>query len=176
VWFRSSADFDRQIRERFEPAIHAAAHGELSAWEEAPRSCVSLVVVLDQFPRNAYRNTAAAFAYDELALAVAKRALAAGCLRALTVPERAFLLMPYEHVEDAPLQREGVQLFARMAAEAPPQWRAFAENALDFARRHCAVIDRFGRFPYRNAVLGRTSTPLELEYLDSRPATFGQGG
>jgi uncharacterized protein (DUF924 family) len=83
--------------------------------------------------------------------------------------------MPYEHVEDAAMQREGVGLFERMCAEAPAEWRAFAENILQFARRHLEIIERFGRFPYRNSVLGRSSTSAEREYLESKPDTFGQG-
>lgn len=176
VWFKSSAEFDEQIRERFAPTIERAARGELSAWEQAPRSCIALVVVLDQFPRNAYRNTARAFEYDQLAFAVSRRAINAGDMRALSVVESAFLLMPYQHVEDVPLQREGARLFERLHAEAPEPWRPFARNTLEFARRHLEIIERFGRFPHRNAALGRSSTPAEREYLDSRPDTFGQNG
>jgi uncharacterized protein (DUF924 family) len=176
IWFRPSNLFDEQIRERFGPTIVAGARGELSSWEGVPRSSVALVIVLDQFPRNAYRNTAAAFDYDELALAGTRRAVAAGYRDELTIPEQAFLLMPYQHVEDPGTQREGLRLFERMVTTAPAQWRAFAENTLQFARRHLEIIERFGRFPYRNAVLGRPSTAAEREYLDSKPETFGQGG
>jgi uncharacterized protein (DUF924 family) len=176
IWFRSSRQFDEEIRERFGPTLAAAGRAELSAWERAPRTCVSLVIVLDQFPRNAYRNTAQAFEYDPLALTVTQRAVANSFLDGLSVPERAFLLMPYQHVEDEGMQREGVRLFERLALEAPPEWRAFAENTLQFARQHLEIIERFGRFPYRNAVLARSSTPAEREYLDSKPETFGQGG
>jgi uncharacterized protein (DUF924 family) len=176
VWFRSSKVFDEQIRERFAPTIVAAARGELASWEAAPRWCVALVIVLDQFPRNAYRNTAAAFEHDRLALTVSRRAVAAGYLDELSVPECAFLLMPFQHVEDEAMQREGVRLLERLLATAPLQWRPFAENTLQFARRHLEIIERFGRFPHRNAALNRTSTPAEREYLDSKPETFGQGG
>jgi uncharacterized protein (DUF924 family) len=176
LWFGSAQEFDEQVRLRFGATLQAATLGELSGWEGAPFSCVALVIVLDQFPRNAYRNTAAAFASDHLALGVAQRAVAAGYLADLSVPERAFLLMPYQHVEDAALQRESVRLFQQVASSAPPEWRAFAENSLQFARRHLEIIERFGRFPYRNAVLGRPSTSTELGYLDSKPETFGQGG
>jgi uncharacterized protein (DUF924 family) len=175
LWFGSSSEFDEQVRQLFVPTIQAAARGECVAWENAPRSCVSLVIVLDQFPRNAYRNTAAAFEYDHLALTVTRRAVAAGYLGLLSVVESAFLLMPYQHVEDATLQREGVRLLERMCAETPPEWRAFAENSLQFARRHLEIIERFGRFPHRNPVLGRRPTSAEREYLESKPDTFGQG-
>lgn len=176
VWFGSSPEFDEEIRERFESTIDAASRGELSAWEDAPQSCVSLVIVLDQFPRNVYRNTAAAFKHDGLALAVTRRGVAAGHLEALSVPERAFLLMPYQHVEDVAEQQEGVRLFERTCNEAPPPWRAFVNNLLQFARRHLEIIERFGRFPHRNSVVGRSSTAAEREYLESKPETFGQNG
>jgi uncharacterized protein (DUF924 family) len=177
VWFRSLKPFDEEVGQRFAATIAAAASGELASWEGAPRSCVALVIVLDQFPRNAYRNTAAAFEYDRLALTVTRRAVAVRYLDDdLSVPECAFLLMPYQHAEDGAMQREGVHLFERLVATAPAQWQAFAENTLQFALRHLEIIERFGRFPHRNAVLGRPSTAAERDYLDSRPETFGQGG
>ena len=176
MWFGSSRELDERIRTQFEPTIHAAARGELASWESAASSAVSLVIVLDQFPRNVYRNTAQAFAFDERALSVTRRAIAAGHLGQLSVPERAFLLMPYQHVEDLAMQREGVALFAQLCADAPAAWRGFADNTLEFARKHLTIIERFGRFPYRNRVLGRSSTAAEEEYLASKPETFGQGG
>jgi voltage-gated potassium channel len=176
VWYGTSPDFDAQIRERFEPTIAVAGRGELSSWETTPRSCVALVVALDQFPRNAYRNTAAAFAHDARALEAARHGVAAGYLDALSIPEQAFLLMPYQHAEDAATQREGVLWFERLHAKAPVEWHAFTANCLGFQRRHLEIIERFGRFPHRNAILGRKSTAEEREYLASKPETFGQGG
>jgi uncharacterized protein (DUF924 family) len=174
LWFRCSPAFDDEIRERFGSTIAEAARGELSAWEYTPRSCVSLVIVLDQFPRNAYRNTVAAFANDPLALALTRRAIAARYVDRLSIVERAFLLMPYQHVENVAAQRDGIVHFERMTTAAPPHWRPFAENTLQFARRHLEIVERFGRFPHRNAVLGRSSTPAEQAYLDTKPDTFGQ--
>ena len=174
IWFGTSAQFDDACG-HFEPAIGAAARGELDEWERTPRSSVSLVIVLDQFPRNVYRGTAAAFAHDALALQATRRALAAGHLDRLSVPERAFLLMPFQHVEDVAIQREGVALFEHSHAAAPAEWKTFAQNNLDFARKHLEIVERFGRFPHRNAVLGRPSTAEEVEYLASKPDSFGQG-
>ena len=174
MWFGSSTAFDEEIRRRFETLIAAAAREELAQWEQTAQSCVSLVIVLDQFPRNVYHDTAAAFAHDEHALGLTKRAVAAGYLPALSVPERVFLLMPYQHVEDAATQREGMALFERVCDDAP-EWREFAENTLQFARRHLEIIERFGRFPHRNRALGRISSAEEQEYLDSNPDAFGQG-
>jgi uncharacterized protein (DUF924 family) len=176
VWFRSSPEFDQQIRDRFMPAMLAAGRGDFDSWKDAPRSCVSLAIVLDQFPRNAYRNTSSAFKYDDLALSATRHGVAAGHLEALSVPERAFLLMPYQHAEDIAIQRESVRLFERVCAEAPGDWRAFAENNLRFARAHLEIVERFGRFPHRNAALGRSATPGESEYLQGKPESFGQGG
>lgn len=176
MWFGVSPQIDQQVRERFESTIDAAARGELSAWEEQPRSGVSLVIALDQFPRNAYRNTDAAFEHDALALAVTRRAVAAGYLDVLSVPERVFLLMPYQHLEDLVAQKEGVRIFECICDAAPAPWRTFAGNTLDFARRHLAIIERFGRFPHRNRTMGRSSTAAERDYLESTPETFGQSG
>jgi uncharacterized protein (DUF924 family) len=176
VWYGASPEFDEAVRERFESTIAAAARGELAAWKETPRSSVALVIVLDQFPRNVYRNRARAFEYDGRALDVTRHALGAGHLNALSIPGRVFLLMPYQHVEDEAAQREGLALFERLAAEAPSEWHAFTASTLDFARRHLELIERYGRFPHRNAALGRQSTPAEREYLETKPETFGQGG
>jgi uncharacterized protein (DUF924 family) len=174
VWFGTDPEFDRLIRERFTPVILTAARGERSTWKDAPRSCVSLAIVLDQFPRNAYRNTARAFEYDDAALSVARHGIAAGYLDALSVVECTFLLMPFEHAEDIAAQRESVELFERVCAQAPRAWKSFAQNHLQFARAHLEIVERFGRFPHRNAVLGRNPTPAEREYLDSSHESFGQ--
>ena len=169
IWFGTSPEFDAQIVQRFESTIAVAGRGGLAAWESSPRSCVALVVALDQFPRNAFRNTAAAFAHDRIALDVARRAIATGYLDALSVPEQAFLLMPYQHVEDAAAQREGVLWFERVHAKAPPEWRPFTENTLQFARKHFEIIERFGRFPHRNTMLGRPPRPEEVAAGDVFP-------
>jgi uncharacterized protein (DUF924 family) len=133
------------------------------------------VIVLDQFPRNIHRGRPLAFAHDDHALRVTRRGVADGHLEALTTMEQAFLLMPFQHCEDLDCQREGMALFERLLASAPPPWRAVAENVVNYARLHLELIERFGRFPHRNAILGRTSTRAELEYLRSSPESFGQG-
>ena len=175
LWFRCAPSFDEEVRLRFEPTIAAAARGELSSWQESPQSCVALIIVLDQFPRNVFRNTAAAFENDALALRVTQRALAAGHLARLSVAESIFLLMPFQHVEDVALQREGLTWFDRLNDSASPEWRAFAGHSARSMRKHLEIVERFGRFPHRNVALGRTSTPAEREYLESKPETFGQG-
>jgi uncharacterized protein (DUF924 family) len=173
-WFRSTPQTDDEIRQRFAPTLKAASEGLLAHWEAAPQSRVALVVVLDQFPRNIHRRTAAAFRHDAHALAVARRGVAAGHSAALTAPERAFLIMPFQHCENLAVQRESVALFERLVTDAPPSFRAFAEGNLKYARLHLEIVERFGRFPHRNAILGRASTPEEIDYLKSKPETFGQ--
>jgi uncharacterized protein (DUF924 family) len=175
-WFESNAETDREIAQRFSSTLEAAAAGGPDEWEGRSRACLALVIALDQFPRNIHRSTAAAFAHDAQALAVARRGIASGYLRELATLEQAFLLMPFQHCEDLACQREGVAHFRRMVEEAPPQWREVAAGMLDYAERHLAIIERFGRFPHRNAILGRPSTAAEAEYLESNSESFGQGG
>jgi uncharacterized protein (DUF924 family) len=173
-WFESNPQTDRRVAERFAPLIEAASTGRLAGWEALPHSRLALVIVLDQFPRNVHRAKAAAFQHDEQALAVARRGVTAGDLSALKTIEQAFLLMPFQHCEDLACQREGVALFERMTREAPQEWRRVAEENLKYARLHLEIIERFGRFPHRNAILGRPSTPAETEYLRSNTQSFGQ--
>ena len=174
-WFGSDRETDRHIAGHFAPTLHAASQGLLEDWETHPRGCLALTIVLDQFPRNINRGTAAAFQHDALALAVTRRGLSAGHLRALATLEQAFLLMPFQHCEDLACQREGVALFERMHAEAPSEWLPIADNIVQYARLHAEIIERFDRFPHRNAVLGRASTPEEIEFLKSNTESFGQG-
>jgi uncharacterized protein (DUF924 family) len=175
-WFRPTRQTDGTIRERFEPTLKAAGEGLFTPWEATAHTRVALVIVLDQFPRNIRRGTPEAFRHDARALAVARRGLAAGHADALTVPERAFLLMPFQHAEDVGVQRESVAHFERLVADAPPQWRRFAEGNAKYARLHFEIVERFGRFPHRNAILARASTPEEIEYLKSNGENFGQSG
>ena len=173
-WFRSTPETDTVIAERFGPTLAAAAAGGLDGWESEPRPCVALVIVLDQFPRNMHRGSPDAFAHDAKALSITRRGIEAGHLHALSTIERAFFLMPFQHVEDAGAQREGLRLYERMLDQAPPAWRVVAEGVVAYARLHLDIVERFGRFPHRNRILGRSSTPQELEYLESGAESFGQ--
>lgn len=173
-WFKSSTDTDRLVAERFGTVVEAASAGRLADWEALPRPSLALVIALDQFPRNIHRGTAAAFEHDAQARSVARRAIAAGHLRSLTTIEQAFLLMPFQHCEDLACQRESVALFERLVAEAPPDWIKVASGNLEYARLHLDIIERFGRFPHRNAILGRAATAAETEYLESHAESFGQ--
>ena len=173
-WFVPPAGFDGEMRARFEGEVLEATRGGLGAWEDAPRSALALVLLLDQFPRNLYRGTARAFAGDERALGVAQRGMARRLPDLLTPIERAFFYMPFEHAEDPVHQARSVVLFEALVSEAPGRWRPALEPFVDFARRHRDVVERFGRFPHRNVVLGRRSTPEEEAHLAGSTDSWGQ--
>lgn len=164
-WYRVDDEFDTEIRDRFGPAIERARNGAFGDWEESPEGALALVILLDQFSRNAYRGTPDAFAGDPVALAVARRAVERGFDRELGCPGRAILYHPFEHAEDLRDQQQAVLLFEALLAESSPTWREFAAGFLPYAHSHREVIGRFGRFPHRNAILGRESTPEEKTYL-----------
>ncbi len=162
-WWSVDSAFDALLRERFLPLWNQAVQGELFAWRTTPQGRLAEIIVLDQFSRNMHRGTPAAFAQDPMALALSQEAVAAGALEALAMPEqRVFLLMPYMHSESARVHVEAERLFG--------QW-APAGN-LDFELRHKAIVDRFGRYPHRNAILGRASTPEERAFLQQPGSSF----
>ncbi len=161
-WWAKSADFDRAIEARF-GALHAAASRcELHAWRASADGRLAEILVLDQFPRNIFRDRPESFATDALALALAQEAVAAGADSALDPARCAFLYMPYMHSESPLIHAQAVQLFAARGLE----------SNLAFERRHQAIIDRFGRYPHRNAILGRQSTPEEIEFLKTPGSGF----
>ena len=164
VWFRKNPAFDAEVRERFAATHAAAAHGALAAWVDTPASLLALIIVTDQFPRNMHRDTAAAFATDAQALAAARTMVAQGWDTQLPPVMRWFAYLPYEHRETAADQDLAVRLMREVAIDA-----RFADLPV-WAERHQAVIARFGRFPHRNAALGRASTAEELDFL-SRPGS-----
>lgn len=166
VWFRKDPAFDAVIRDRFGAAIAAACAGAFGEWCHDPHGALARVVVLDQFTRNVYRGTAKAFSGDERALATSEDAIASGFDRLLNLYERWFLYMPFVHSEDRAAQERSVALFTALAAETG------LDSPLPWARRHAEAIGRFGRFPHRNAVLGRASTPEELAFLATPGSTF----
>ena len=160
--FAKDAALDESIRTRFGPTLEAAARCELFPWRATPEGRLAEILVLDQFSRNVYRDTARAFAQDALALALAQELVASGQDRSLPTAQRVFAYMPYMHSESAVIHEQALTLFAQPGME----------NNLDFERRHKAIIDRFGRYPHRNAVLGRTSTPEELAFLSEPGSSF----
>ena len=167
IWFTKDAAFDAQLRERFGALIDAAVAGELDGWSATPRGTLALVIVLDQFSRNGHRGSARAFAGDDKALALARELVSTGADRQLpTVYHRVFAYMPFEHAESVDAQRESLRLFGELASE--PDCADFH----DYAVRHAKVIDRFGRYPHRNAALGRVSTDAELAFLREPGSSF----
>lgn len=172
-WFEGAPEIDREIRARFAELPDLAASGALDAWRGAPRSALALVVALDQLPRNLFRGSARAFAYDGVALEAAGAALEAGFDHALHPLEAGFLYLPFEHAESLPLQERSVALFEALAARAGPVLEPTLASWADFARRHRALIARFGRFPHRNPLLGRLPTAAERAHLASGGDSFG---
>lgn len=161
-WFASDPAFDGEIRQRFLPLLQATAEGEQYAWRARARGRLAEIIVLDQFSRNVHRGTPQAFAHDPMALVLAQEAVAAGLHRGLAPLERSFLLMPYMHSESRVIHVHAEVLFREFA----PQ-----ENH-EFELRHKAIIDRFGRYPHRNELLGRTSSAEELEFLTQPGSGF----
>jgi len=155
-WFARDDAFDADVEARFLPTYEAAAAGKLGAWEATADGALALLIVLDQFPRNMFRNSARAFAADPFARAVADRALARGFDRNFPPAEQTFFYLPFEHSEDAADQDRCVALF-RACGDA---------DLLKWAELHADIIRRFGRFPHRNALLGRATTPEEQAFLD----------
>ena len=166
-WFRKDDAFDARIGARFGALIDAAVEGGLHAWNATPHCALAHLIVLDQFTRNVYRGTPRAFAGDSQALALAVALTQAGQDQQLPPMLRAFAYLPFEHAEDLAMQARAVELF-QLLSQAQPGF----ENMLDYAQRHQEVIARFGRFPHRNAILGRPSTPEEVEFLRQPGSSF----
>ena len=171
-WFAPDSSFDDLIRDRFAALPDRARDGEFSDWIRDARSTLALVLVLDQFPRNLYRGTPRSFAYDSAALGTSREALAREVDADLHPVEAIFLYLPFEHAEDRELQAQSVALFRSLADRAPAQLADRFAGFVEYAERHQAVIERFGRFPHRNSILGRPSTPEERSYLESGGETF----
>lgn len=161
-WFASDPAFDAEIRRRFLALLQSTAQGEQHAWRTHARGRLAEIVVLDQFSRNVDRGTPQAFARDPMALVLAQEAVAADLHRGLAPAERAFLLMPYMHSESRLIHGQAEALFREFAPR---------EN-YEFELRHKAIIDRFGRYPHRNALLGRESTPEEKAFLEQPGSSF----
>jgi uncharacterized protein (DUF924 family) len=164
---------DAQVRERLELLLERAAKGEFAGWASSPRRRLALILLFDQVPRHCYRGTAAAFAFDREALTLAAEGLQLAADAALDPIERIFFYLPLEHAESLEAQDAAVASFARLVAEAPPGLRGYCEYTAQYAQKHRDLIVQFGRFPHRNAVLGRENTPEEAEWLAAHPNYFG---
>jgi uncharacterized protein (DUF924 family) len=160
LWFQTHEDFDARVRERFAVTYDMAKEGLCNSWSSDAEGCLALCLVLDQFPRRLYRGQAAAFATDEKALLVAKQAIHKGFDQVFTHEKRFFLYMPFEHSENISDQKRNLDLFKSMEKQNP--------LAYAVARQRYDIIEKFGRFPDRNAILGRASTDEERAWLEAR--------
>lgn len=162
-FFEKNEDFDRELTERFSQLLKQAAAAELYTWRNTIQGRLAEIIVLDQFSRNIYRDTPAAFAQDPMALTLAQEAVAAGALEKLeSIDERQFLLMPYMHSESKLIHQQAEPLFKHYTDE----------KTYGFEIRHKVIVDRFGRYPHRNNILGRKSTAEEIEFLTQPDSSF----
>jgi uncharacterized protein (DUF924 family) len=166
VWFIKNPEFDREVRSRFLPVYQQAAAGEVDDWKASPQGCLALIILLDQFPRNMFRGQPQAFATDPQALAYAKHAVTNSFDRELLPIQRQFIYLPFEHSENLSDQHQCIKLFSTLQ-EYPE-----CVSGVDYAHRHFQVIERFGRFPHRNEILGRETTPEEAEFLQQPGSSF----
>lgn len=162
MWFKKDDEFDRLLHTRFGQIWQAAAHGELAHWRETIQGRLAEIIVLDQFSRNLFRNTPRSFSCDGMALVLAQEAIASGLCENLSVEQRGFLYLPFMHSESALIHQQAVVLFSGLNNG----------NQLEFELRHKAIIDRFGRYPHRNEILGRESTLEEQEFLQQPGSAF----
>jgi uncharacterized protein (DUF924 family) len=161
TWWSEDPAFDEQVRQRYLGLLHRATQGELYLWRSSPEGRLAEIIVLDQFSRNIHRNTPQAFAQDPIALVLAQEAVAAHAHKQLSPTERTFMLMPYMHSESRLVHVQAEELF-----------QEFAPGNHEFELRHTTIIDRFGHYPHRNQVLGRISTPEEIEFLRQPGSKF----
>lgn len=172
LWWSKNTEVDADMRRRFGDLVKTAAAGKRDDWAQHAHGRLALILLLDQFPRNMYRDTPRAFAYDPLAGQLALAGIASGDDRELRAIERVFFYLPLEHSESAELQERSVALFTALAAGVPAADRKTFTGYLDYAVRHRDVIHRFGRFPHRNHILGRTSTEEEIAFLKQPGSSF----
>lgn len=165
LWFGKSVANDQLVTERFADTLIAADAGKLDHWALTPRNRVALIVVLDQFPHHIHRNHGLSFAYDAQSLALAQAMIQNGDAARVASIERVFVYLPLEHAESLALQDESVALYAQLVADASVAERPLFQGFLDYAQQHRDVVARFGRFPHRNDLLGRPSTPEEIAFL-----------
>ena len=156
-WFVKNTEFDKQIHDRFLPVYNQAIKGELYTWRITPQGRLAEIIVLDQFARNLFRNNPQAFAYDTMALALAQEAIQAGDDKKLEQNQRWFLYMPFMHSESKAIHEQSIKLFTELGQQ----------QTLQHAIDHKKIIDQFGRYPHRNKVLGRNSTPEEVKFLNN---------
>ena len=172
LWFSKDEEFDAHLRRRFGDDLRRAAAGEYDEWAKTPRGRLALVILLDQFSRNIHRGTKEAFANDEKARALVEEGLSDRVDREYRPIERAFFYLPLEHAEDPAAQARAVELYEELLDDVPKEQRPTYEEFLDYAVQHQRIIDRFGRFPHRNEILGRETTEEEAAFLKTPGSSF----
>ena len=172
MWFADGKDYDGVIREKFGQLHQRACHGELDAWQHESKSLLSLIITLDQFSRHIYRKTAQAFSQDARCLSLVESGINKGLDQSLYLIERKFFYMPLMHAEDLNLQNLSVKMFSQLRDQAPLELKEFYGKTLSFAESHHFVINKFGRFPELNSILGRSSTREEEAFLETGKYQF----
>lgn len=172
LWWAKDEHTDQEIHRRFESSTEALGRGEIDDWAATPRGLLAMVLLADQFPRNMYRGLPESFAFDPLALRWSMHALERGMDGSLRPIERVFLYLPFEHSESLADQQRAVFLFEQLLKDVPEEQRDIFAGFVDFAIRHRDVIERFGRFPHRNRILGRESTAEETAFLKQPGSSF----
>lgn len=175
IWFGEDPVLDHEISKEFADDVEAACTGDLNHWAADPHGRLALILLIDQFRRNIYRNTADAFAHDKLALKLCVEGAMEKKDQGLTPIQRVFFYMPLQHAESRKVQAKSVELYERLAEAVSPTYRETFLTVAQFAELHKDIIDQFGRFPHRNKLLGRDNTPEENEYLAGDSPDFGQG-
>lgn len=174
LWFQGGEDVDATIRARFGQTLEDAAQGRLESWKQTDEGFAALIILLDQFPRNIFRGTARAFAYDPQALALAKEAVQLGHIHTVHPLVTTFMLLPLEHSEALEDQHQCVALMTELANSVHNNAKGAYKGFLDYAVQHLEIIEEFGRFPHRNTLLDRPSTAAEIDFLKSKDVHFGQ--
>ena len=175
MWFSEDPVFDHEIEKEFADDVSAACEGNLDHWAAESQGRLALIILIDQFRRNIYRNSAKAFSKDKLALKLCVEGAMEKIDRGLTPIQRVFFYMPLQHAESRKVQAKSVELYNRLAELVSPTYRETFLTVVQFAELHKDIVDQFGRFPHRNELIGRENTAEEAEYLSGDSPDFGQG-
>jgi uncharacterized protein (DUF924 family) len=175
IWFGADEVFDHECKKEFSDDVSAASEGRLDHWAHEPRGRLALILLLDQFRRNIFRNTTDAFSKDKMSLKLCVEGAMAKTDQGLAPIERAFFYMPLQHAESKKVQAKSVELYSKLSETVSPTFRETFETITQFAELHRDIIEQFGRFPHRNKLLNRENTPEEDEYLSADGPDFGQG-
>jgi uncharacterized protein (DUF924 family) len=175
IWFGEDEVFDLDVEKEFADDVDRASNGKLDHWAAEPRGRLALIILLDQFRRNIYRNSAKAFSHDRIALKLCVEGAMEKKDKGLTPIQKVFFYMPLQHAESPKVQAKSVALFNKLAESVSPTYRETFLTVAQFAELHKDIVDQFGRFPHRNQLLGRENTPEEDEYLAGDSPDFGQG-